>query len=157
MTTQQEIVDIFSIFHDGTIESWSGNEKKLTLKINCQFLAERINPEYVYFYVDIIDITAIELDTYIDNAEKVVVESPIVIKEIDKIFSEEIDIFYAKTENQYVEINCWQVNEKLGYVANRLRINCSSVDVFNQSREWITISDFVKIGDDYWNNVANCT
>ena len=145
------IVDIFSIFHDGTIENWSGNKKRLTLKIGCQYLAARINPEFEYFYVDILDIKAIELDTYRNETDK----TPIVINEIDKIFCEKIDIYYAKTEKQFVEINCWQVNEKLGYVANSLRICCGSADVFNQNREQITFSNFAKISDDYWNDFRN--
>jgi hypothetical protein len=47
MTTVEDIRDVFSIFHDGGISAWSGNKDTLTLTIDCEYLAERINKSFL--------------------------------------------------------------------------------------------------------------
>ena len=50
MNTQQDIIDIFSILHDGTIEGWTGDSSKLVLTVSCFYLAELIDKNFEYFY-----------------------------------------------------------------------------------------------------------
>ena len=46
MSATDNIRDIFSILHDGTISGWTGDRNLLTLKIDCQYLAERIDKSF---------------------------------------------------------------------------------------------------------------
>lgn len=49
MDVTETISDLFTMFHDGGIEGWDGNENKLTLTIGCTYLAEKIHPDLIFF------------------------------------------------------------------------------------------------------------
>ena len=62
MRATEDIRDIFSIFHDGEISAWTGNKDLLTLTVDCEYLAERIDKSFDKFYVELSFIDKIELD-----------------------------------------------------------------------------------------------
>ncbi len=64
MSATDNIRDIFSILHDGTISGWTGDRNLLTLKIDCQYLAERIDKSFESFYVEFIQIDNLYLTTW---------------------------------------------------------------------------------------------
>lgn len=140
MSVTGELASLFTILHDGTIESFTGNTKKLNLKISCQYLAELINPSFEYFYIQLIEIDFIELQTFknisnFENFEK----TAVVLTAPSDIFNEEIDLYRAETNNGHVEINCWQVNIGLNYIANCLRLNCERFTVQDHDHNLINI------------------
>jgi len=62
-----KIEDVFATFHDGTIESWSGNKDKLMLKISCEYIAEILDKTFEYFYLELIQVDKLELLTFSNN------------------------------------------------------------------------------------------
>ena len=105
----------------------TGDKEKLCLKISCQYLAEILDEKFEYFYVELNRIYKLELLTYPIRESEKKDNSPFSICDYDEIFCEGIDICYTKTVNDYVEINCWQINETKNYVANSLLLNCESI------------------------------
>ena len=100
MNTQQDIEDIFSILHDGTIESYIGNKNKLTLKISCVYLAEQINKSFEYFYVELTEIDILELFTWRSLME----EEQQTLINLKDIFKFELEIIDANIEDNIVII-----------------------------------------------------
>ncbi len=46
MPALEDIKDIFSILHNGTISAWTGDKYLLNLTVECRFLAEKINKPF---------------------------------------------------------------------------------------------------------------
>ncbi|SFN22013.1 hypothetical protein SAMN05428949_1989 [Chitinophaga sp. YR627] len=51
--TLDDIRDIFSILHDGTTSTWTGDKNLLTLEVDCEYLAERIDKSYERFTLNV--------------------------------------------------------------------------------------------------------
>ena len=155
MEILKKIEDIFATFHDGTIEDWNGNSEKLLLKISCEYLAEILDQTFEYFYVELNNVSKLELLTYSNDNTNVKNQEPNIVCEFSDIFSEEIDIFYAKTVNSYVEINCWQTNAIKNYVANAFLISCDEIKIYDQNKIEISDEKLFEISDLYWSNFGN--
>lgn len=88
ITELQDISDIFSIFHDGSIESYSGDYQLLTLKVGCLYLAELIDPTFEYFYLELAEIEVLEFDSWTSPPER-----PNILKtELADIFQSDLEI-----------------------------------------------------------------
>jgi hypothetical protein len=148
LNTQQDIVDIFSILHDGTIESWTGNKEKLLLKVGCTYLAELIDKNFEYFYLEINAIKKIELFAWmnpIDQAQKIYTE-------LEDIFKPNLEILSADKKENDVLITCNKHDTTFQYCGGNLTLNCESIRVFDEKLNVITISEFYKICKHYWDN-----
>ncbi len=153
---KQEMADVFSIFHDGAIESHVGDKSCLKLKIDCTYLAELINPSYTCFYVELNNIKEIKLDTYSkENTDNNPEELPNILCDIDDIFEEEIDIYDANVEGNYVQVNCWIYSDKAKYVANSLKFDCDNLSIFDENNKPITFAELCQIGEKYWSSFGN--
>lgn len=148
LNTQQNIIDIFSILHDGTIESWTGDKNKLVLKVSCFYLAELIDKDFEYFYIEITEILKIELDTWINPIEK----GPQIFTEISDIFKAELEILSADKVDNEIVITCNQPFRDMNYSGGNLTLNCKSIKVFDQNINELTIEKFGEICKQYWDN-----
>lgn len=149
MENLKNIEKIFATFHDGTIESWNGNFDKLSLKISCSYLAEILDTDFEYFYFELKNVKKLELYTY-SYINKDKNDELIIVYELKEIFSNDIDVYYAKIEENYVNINCWLINEQKNYVANKLLLNCESIKILNHNKIEITYNKLFEISDYYW-------
>jgi hypothetical protein len=130
-----------------------GDINKLTLKISCQYLAELIDISFEYFYITLNGVNLIELETFknihaFENFEK----NAVVLTNPSEIFETEIDIYRAKINDGFLEINCWQVNEQSGYIANKLCLNCTSYIIYDHDYNIISIESLKNLSTKYWNN-----
>jgi len=50
----------------------------------------------------------------------------------------------------YIQIDCWQTNDKKNYVANNLLLDCNDVKIYNQNKQEITSEKLFEISDEYW-------
>ena len=148
MNTQQDIIDIFSILHDGTIEGWTGDSSKLVLTVSCFYLAELIDKNFEYFYIEITEIQKIELDTWIDPIEN----GPQIFTELTDIFKAELEILSADKKDKDVVITCNQPFRDMNYSGGNLIINCGSIKVFDHDKNELTIERFEEICKQYWDN-----
>jgi hypothetical protein len=149
MNVQQDIQDIFSILHDGTIESWTGNKQKLVLKVRCPYLAKRIDKSFEYFYIEIRDIEKIELFAWMnprDSEQKI-------FTELSDIFKAELEILAADKEENNVVVVCNQHDTNYEYCGGNLTLICNEIKVFDQNNCYITIEKFDEICNQYWNNL----
>jgi hypothetical protein len=150
LNTQQNIIDIFSVLHDGTIESWTGDKEKLLLKVGCLYLAELIDKDFEYFYVEINEIKKIELFAWmnpIDQKQKI-------FTELEDIFKTELEILSADKNEDDVLIVCNQHDTTFEFCGGNLTLNCESIRVFDERQNNLTIEEFDKICKQYWVNIG---
>ena len=147
MRATEDIGDIFSILHDGVISAWTGNKDLLTLTVECEYLAERIDKSFNNFYVELSIIDQIELDPWTNP-----LNTPAIIKtELRDIFQAELEILSADIKDNVVVVTCNQHNTDFDYWGGNLTISCQSIKVFDQSKNELTIEQFDKICNEYWN------
>lgn len=147
MTTHQNLADIFSIFHDGTITDWSGDMHHLRLTIECEYLAELINPTFDTFYVELFGIEFLEFEPWPDP-----VDLPVILQtDIPAIFQTELGILNGEVGENCVKIICETLERNIGYVGGILHLNCSDAGMFNQQQQPITLDRLKEIATIYWN------
>ncbi len=147
MTAIQEISNIFSWLHDGTITGWSGNRDSLILVVECTYLAERIDPSFDLFYVELHQIDLIEFDPW-----TIPVDQPAVIKtDFFDIFKAELEILSTEIKEDTVVIICDQHDKKnFDYRGGNLSIRCEGLKLFDQNKNLLTPEQFEKICSAYW-------
>ncbi len=151
MIEKEKVKDIFSILHDGVITEWTGNHTLLTLTIECEYLAERIDKSFDKFYVDVFNVDKIEFEPWMTPHDLPTIKKT----DLDDIFKAELDILRAIIENDTVVVICNQTDKSFDYCGGLLIINCQSIKIYDQNRNELSISQFHKICEDYWNELGN--
>lgn len=151
MKATEDIRDIFSMFHDGRIIAFTGNKDLLTLTIERQKLAERIDISFDRFYVELAQIDEIFLSTW-PNPFDLPVQ---ILTELSDIFKAELIILSPAIKDEKVVIACNQHDITFDYCGGNLTINCHSIKVFDQSKTELTIDEFYTICKSYWDDVSN--
>jgi hypothetical protein len=150
MTATEDILSIFSIFHDGTITEWTGNKDRLTLTIDCAYLAERIDKSFEYFYVELHHIDTVAFDPWTQPAHL-----PAVIKTaLAEVFEATLEILSAGIKDDTVMITCYQYDTDLDYSGGNLFISCQVIKVFDQHRNALTIDRLGEICNNYWDELG---
>jgi hypothetical protein len=150
----EELSDLFSIFHDGIIESWSGDASCLRLKIGCKYLAEMINPSNEYFFVDLIRITHLEFAPWWKDLEK-----QTILTDWNVIIACYLGIIEAKVTEKGIEI----ISDNYGddhvgselYSGGNLSLNCADFQLYDEQMNSITLQQLEDICERYWPNLGN--
>lgn len=150
-TTLDNIRDIFLILHDGMTSTWTGDKSLLTLKVDCKYLAERIDESYDSFFIVCGQIKKIELHPWMNPIDL----PQIMLTDIEDIFKAELEILSADIENDYVKITCNQDNTDYDYCGGTLLLNCKTIKVLDQEKRQLTIEVLGQICRDYWNSISN--
>ncbi|HEY3405211.1 MAG TPA: hypothetical protein VGK59_17625 [Ohtaekwangia sp.] len=146
MIATEDIRDIFSILHDGTISAWAGDAHLLILTVECEYLAERINKSFDKFYVELLRIDKMELDPWTNP-----VDLPAIIKtDFADIFKAELEILSADIKDNAVVVSCNQHDTDFDYCGGNLTIRCQKIKVFDQIQNELTIDQLHTICKNYW-------
>lgn len=150
-TVQNDIRDIFSIFHDGGIVDCKGDLHKLTLTIQCKYLAELINPDFEVFYIDLIGINKLDFDPWMN---------PIDLEKIDFNSYEEylkvdLEILSAEIKDDVVLITCNQHDTDLDFCGGNIIISANDFKLFDYNSKQLTIEQLDSICKKYWDNAKN--
>lgn len=150
---QNDIRDIFSIFHDGGIVDCNGDLNKLTLTIQCNYLAELINPDFEKFYIDLIEIDKLDFDPWMNpiDLEKIVFNS------YEEFLKVDLEILFADIKDDFVLITCNQHDTNLDYCGGNLMISANDFNLFDQNRTKLTIEQLDLICRTYWDNARKST
>lgn len=151
MNVTEQIRDIFGTLHDGGIADWQGDLNVLTLAIDCEYLAKRVNNSFEKFYVELSGIDIIELHPWSKRAEMATIPKT----ELAEIFEADLEILAAEVQGDVVMIVCNQSDEKFDYTGANLIISCQSIRIFNQDKFPITVDKLKEISKNYWDDWAN--
>jgi hypothetical protein len=146
-----DIREIFSILHDGTTSTWTGNKNLLTLKVDCEYLAKRIDKSYDSFYLECGQIQKIEFHPWMNP----ITLPQTLLTDIEEIFKAELEILAAEIEEDYVKITCNQHNTDFDYCGGTLLLNCKTIRIFDQEKRQLTLDEFGEICKAYWKDFSN--
>ena len=146
MTATEDIRDLFSILHDGTISAWTGNNDSLTLTVDCEYLAERIDKSFDKFYIDLIKVNKLELEPWTNPIDLTTITKT----EYADIFKAELEILSADVKDDIVVITCNQHDTNFDYCGGNLTMSCQAIKVFDQNKNELTIEQFGEICKKYW-------
>lgn len=147
--TLQNLCDIFSILHDGSTAAWIGNKELLVLEVDCEYLANRIDPSYKSFFIEMRQVSRLELHPWrVESLPK------IVLTEIIEVFQAELTFLEANIENEVVKVVCNASPDIVDYYGGELFINCSSIVVFDEGKRMLTVGKLHEICKSYWDDVG---
>ena len=148
---QDDIRDIFSIFHDGGIVDCKGAFNKLTLTIQCNYLAELINPDFEKFYLDLIEINKLDFDPWMNpiDLEKVHFDSYADYLKVD------LEILSAEIKDDLVFVACNQHDTDLDFCGGNLMISAKKINLYDHKMTPMTIDQLDLVCRKYWDNARN--
>ena len=146
MTAVEAVRDIFSILHDGTISSWNGDATSLTLTVECQYLAELIDPSFDQFYVELGEVKELFLLTWPNPAY--LPEQK--LAQLRDIFAAELEILSAEIDDDRTVVVCNQHDTKFDYCGGNLVIDCATVKIYDQSKTVLRAERLNEICKSYW-------
>jgi len=150
MATTENIRDIFSILHDGTISCCTGDKNLLTLTVDCQYLAERIDKSFENFYVDLIQIQDLYFETWPNPFDLPM----LTLTDINEIFKADLEILSADIKEKLVLVTCNQHDKAFDYSGGNLFISCNAIKIYDQSKRELSIDEFGTICKSYWDEFS---
>ncbi|BDD01373.1 hypothetical protein PEPS_36530 (plasmid) [Persicobacter psychrovividus] len=149
-TMINNIRDVFSIFHDGGIVDCQGDLNKLILTIQCNYLAELINPDFENFYVDLICVNKLDFDPWMNPIDLKKIE----FKSHEEYLKVDLEILSSEIEDDYVLITCNQHDTDLDYCGGNLIISANDFRLFDHNKNVMTIEELESICRLYWDKFS---
>ncbi len=144
----ERLCHLFSCLHDGLIVNCKGSLHKLTLKIQCNYLAELIDPKFENFYLDLIKI---------DKFDFILWDKSRIFKNhfdsYEDYFKSELEILSSEIKEDLVIVKC--MKEDLDCSGVNLIISAKEFNLYNHQMESMTISDLDLVCREYWDNKCN--
>ncbi len=148
---QENIRDIFSIFHDGGILSCRREDDSLLMEVEIEYLAERINPDFRKFMVRLDDVKNLSFSTWPSD-----LKSPaVLISEVGKIFKAELEILEGDIEKGKIKIVCNQHSSEFDYCGGELYLSAASAEVTDEAGKSYSIEELDVLCKGYWDDWAN--
>ncbi len=146
-----KINEIFSIFHDGEIIHSEKKDNNLIISIEIQYLANRINPEYIKFDLVLENIENLNFSTWPNNPE---LESEI-ITDIDLIFKPELQILSSEIKENLIFVACSQSSHEFEYCGGNLELKAQYAIVNDESGKVYLLKELNKLSNEYWDEWSN--
>lgn len=148
---QENIRDIFSIFHDGSITSCYTNTDSLLMKVEISYLAERIDPNFSEFTLCIYGVSNIYFSTWLSDLKS----EPVIIREIERIFKPELEILEGNIENEKIKVVCNQHSSEFDYCGGELYLSIISCEVLDEVGKSYSIEELDILCKEYWDEWEN--
>ena len=116
------------------------------LTVECQYLAELIDPSFNQFYIELSEIKELFLLTWPDSAD--LPEQK--LKQLKDIFEAELEILSAEIEKGQTVVVCNQPNTDFDYCGGSLVIECVKMRIYDQSKSALTVERLGEICKIYW-------
>jgi hypothetical protein len=148
---QENLRDIFSIFHDGGISSCRREGESLLMEVEIQYLAERINPDFRKFMVRLNDVKNLSFSTWPSDLKS----PPVLLDEAEEIFKAELEILEGDIENEKIKVVCNQHSSEFDYCGGELYLSASSAEVTDEANKSYSIEGLDILCKGYWDDWAN--
>lgn len=146
MTISEQISDVFTGFHDGTIMSCRGIENGYRFTVDCLYLAGRLNPDFEVFYVDVFDVVLISFDPWIAEGQEIASETT-----FEDIFLYEPEIGYSDEKNGEI-IMSFRIDDVNAYVGATVTFTSSKIVLYDQNNQILELDDFFRLVRSYWDS-----
>ncbi len=128
---RKRLCHLFSCLHDGLIINCKGFLHKLTLKIQCNYLAELIDPKFENFYLDLVKIDKFDFISWTNQEDlKNHFDS------YENYFKSELEILSSEIKEDLVIVKC--MKEDLDFSGVNLIISAKEFNLYNHQMESMT-------------------
>ncbi len=142
---QESIATLFSLFHDGCIVGYSSCESKLTLRVEIEHLAQRIQPNFTTFTVEFNSAIHVTFRVWQEVGQE-----PIATDRLDLIFGPDLEISSTSVEDQFVEVVCLVDDSDFDYCGGVLCFDGDSAILTDESGAQHSLESIGAICNEYW-------
>jgi len=146
ITTQDDIVSIFNIFHDGSIVEYQSLGDVIILTIEILYLSERIDPKFNSFYLHLRGVENLKFVTWPNIAEN----EPDCFSDYSEIFKVDLEILSCKFANDTFNIFCNQADSVYDFCGGELSLNVNSAEVLDEAQKEYSIDELSELCSGYW-------
>lgn len=145
----ENIATVINAFHDGGIIFKKEESGNLIWKIDCEYLAKKINPNFSLFWIKINKYQSIEFNPWLIPTElpEEIWKSP------KEIFKTELEILSAEIEKGKIKIICNQADSDFNFNGGELLLECKSIELFDQEWNRLEYLELKEIVNQYWDNL----
>ena len=147
----ENIREIFSIFHDGTIAHVTKDGSDLLLEVAIQYLAERINLSFGKFFVLLANVRDLRFMTWPSDLKS----EPAVITDISIIFKPELEILEGNIKDGAIQVVCIQSSPDFNYRGGELYLQAEFAQVSDEAGSYYTIDELGSLSQGYWDDLSN--
>jgi hypothetical protein len=144
----ENVRDIFSIFHDGSISSCALDGDDLTLDVEIQYLAERVKPEFRKFKVRLFGASNVRFSTWPSDLKS----DPVVLTDVPDIFDADLEILEGSLSEEEIKVVCNQHSSDLPYCGGELRFHCLRAEVADEGGKGYSIEELSELCKGYWDD-----
>jgi hypothetical protein len=149
MSTAAELSTLFSVLHDGEIASAKGTAERLTLRVDCQYLAELFQPDFYFFYVELTNVSEFSFTSWQEPA----LTTTGIVPTLAIILQEEFELASAQVENGKAVISLLGSSRTSKSSGGNLVIDCQQVMLFNQEKRALTLDALLQAAHGYWDHL----
>ena len=143
----KKISELFSIFHDGTISAWRIRDDIMELKIDIEYLTQRVSTSCSKFHLIIRNVQNFVFSTWPRDFNI----SPSLISDPNILFSTKPEILSGEFKNGLIEVAMGQDSPEYDYSGGVLSFKADNAIVTDESGKQYSITQLTQICDDYWN------
>lgn len=148
MNILEEQRDIIGAFHDGSIIEIIKNNHDIHLVVECQYIAEVINPEQRLIYVDLKYCEDLYFKFWEDEEE---------IRDLSILNNLDMEINSAAIDDKYIKVSCilesgYQIPTRGGVLYFKTNV----IDLFDEEHRKITVEELKQTLFKYWASLENC-
>ncbi len=144
----ESVRDVFSIFHDGSLVSYTNDGDDLRLEVEIQYLAERVNPSFRKFNVNLFRVGDLQFSTWPSNLKA----EPETITELRRIFEAGLEILEGNIKDGLIEVVCNQHSPAFAYCGGELRFRCTCATVTDEAGKAYSIEELDALCKGYWDD-----
>lgn len=144
--TIENIAQVFSIFHDGTIESATVGGSGVEMKIEIQYLANRIDKSFSSFDLELNGCEGFRFAPWCDQNEQKIDE----ITNFEEILRLDLEILSAKAAGTEVHVNCLAHSGHKSVSGGFLVFGATELLIFDESKRPISLPTLRSVCDGYW-------
>ena len=144
----ENIRDLFSKFHDGWIVNCYLERDILYMDVEIQYLAERIDPSFHKFSIELIQVDNISFSTWPNNTQS----QPEILTEISTIFTPDLEILQGKLRDDLIEVTCNQPSSDFGYCGGEIYFTALSAKVTDGAGKSYSLDELDGLCKGYWHD-----
>jgi len=146
----EDIARVFSIFHDGSIALISATPD-LGLKVEIQYLAERIAPQFSGFMVVLHNPQSVAFSPWYRDTDQTNPD----LSEYKAIFDLELGVLQAEAKAGLIEVVCDAYPTDSSFSGGLLRFRAESATVSDESGRDYTVEELAELASGYWSDWAS--
>ncbi len=152
ITNKETMAQVFSNLHDGTLYlDMTPTEAYHCWKVDCEYLAERIQPQYTLFWIKVYGLKKFVFHPWLRDLEapEIVLTAPTALSQIA------LGIYEATVKEGEVTLVLEDSYEAANFAGGTLVIACQGIELLDQAWKPIEAVALGKLANAYWAGIRD--